>query len=180
MGTQGGHGMRDRIAKDILGIPKDKMRIITPDVVELRKSLDVPGMAVLQFAFGGDATNPYLPHNIDENSVVYTGTHDNDTTAGWLEALDERAATHLRRYTGTTAERRIDVRDIVRMAQASVARTAIVPFQDVLGLGSEARMNLPGTSVNNWRWRFTTGQLTPALVDRLGELTALYGRAAPR
>lgn len=161
------------VALGTIPMVAEDLGIITDDVTELRHLLDVPGMAVLQFAFGGDAANPYLPHNIAPDSVVYTGTHDNDTTAGWLESLDGSTRHHLRRYTGHD----VDVRELCRMAHASVAHTAILPFQDVLGLGADARMNLPGTSTGNWTWRFTWDQVNEEHAAWLADMTELYGRA---
>ena len=169
-----GKALFDALAKALGPIPMvaEDLGIITPDVTALRRSIDVPGMAVLHFAFGGDALNPYLPHNVRHDCVVYTGTHDNDTTAGWLASLDAGARKHLREY----ANRDVDTRELVRMAYASVAHTAIVPFQDVLGLGPEARMNLPGTAEDNWGWRFSFDQVKPEQADWLSDLTELYGR----
>ena len=152
----------------------EDLGVITPDVEAIRKQLGFPGMSVLQFAWGGDAANLYLPHNQDRDQVVYTGTHDNDTTVGWWKARDDRTRSHARAY--------LDVRDddiawaFIRSAFMSHAETAIVPMQDVLGLGPEARMNVPGQAMGNWGWRLTDDQLDPALARRLGELTSLYGR----
>jgi 4-alpha-glucanotransferase len=133
-------------------------------------------MKVLQFAFGDTAENPYLPHNFrDPNCVVYTGTHDNDTTRGWFENASEDERAKVLRYTGTDGT---DIAfEFVRLALASTATTAIVPLQDVLGLGSEARMNTPGATGASWTWRVRPEQLDPACADRMGELTETYGRA---
>lgn len=169
-----GKRLFDAIANAIGPIPMvaEDLGIITEDVTELRRSIGVPGMAVLQFGFGADAFNPYLPHNLGHDCVVYTGTHDNNTTKGWLATLDDRARMHLRDY----AHREVDVREMVRMAYSSVAHTAIVPFQDVLELGAEARMNLPGTAEANWGWRFSWDQVTQEQADWLTGLANLYGR----
>jgi 4-alpha-glucanotransferase len=159
---------------------------ITPEVIKLRDRWGFPGMRVLQFAFGdGSADNPFMPHNYDPHSVVYTGTHDNDTTVGWFRDLDPESSTLTAEQA--EAERRsaleylgCDGREIhwsfIRAAVASVAEIAIFPLQDVLGLGSEARMNIPARSENNWRWRLEDGQLTPDLSLRLKELNRIYGR----
>lgn len=157
---------------------------VAPAGESLRDELGYPGMKVLQFAFddaavGEDvrdtADNPFLPHNFDRNFVVYTGTHDNDTTLGWFKSLPEAERQAVRRYLGTDGE---DIAwDLIRCALASVADTAIIPLQDVLLLGSEARMNRPGTGVGNWVWRYRDDQLLPEHAERLGELTTTYGRA---
>ena len=135
-------------------------------------------MSVLQFAFGGGPDNRYLPHNFaDPATVVYTGTHDNDTTWGWYHTADEHVKDHVRRYLGRDAS---DVSwDMLRVAWASVGALAVAPLQDVLNLGSEARMNTPGRAAGNWGWRFTVAQLTPWVLDRLADLTTMYGRARP-
>jgi 4-alpha-glucanotransferase len=143
-------------------------------------------MAVLQFAFGGDADSDFLPHNYTRDRVVYTGTHDNDTTVGWWMAgagdttrtddQAERERAFAKKYLAT------DGWEIhwafIRAALASVADLAIVPLQDVLGQGSEARMNLPARAEGNWRWRFRSGALTPEIRDRLRELAVIYGRVS--
>lgn len=163
-----------RAALGDLPIIAEDLGVITPDVEELRDECGFPGMKVLQFAFGGTSENPYLPHNYERRSVVYTGTHDNDTTAGWWSTLDERTRSHVQLYLGRSGE---DISwDFIRVALASVSDTAIVPLQDVLGLGSEARMNLPGRAQGNWSWRYTPDALNPALAERLRLLTELYGR----
>ncbi|HEX7173949.1 MAG TPA: 4-alpha-glucanotransferase, partial [Pyrinomonadaceae bacterium] len=134
--------------------------------------------------FGGDPRDTHLPHNYTHNTVVYTGTHDNDTTLGWLRARSEDAADGdegLRReranclkYLDTDGS---EIHwDFIRAAHASVADISIVPLQDVLGLGSDARMNIPASTEGNWAWRFREGALTEALRDRLREMTETYGR----
>ena len=131
-------------------------------------------MRILQFAFGGAVEDRFLPHGFDRNCVAYTGTHDNDTTRGWYESLsrEERNAVH--RYA---PESKTDpVWALIRLAWASVADTAIVPVQDALDLGTEARMNLPGSADGNWGWRLEPKALTAKHLDRLGELTETYGR----
>ncbi len=133
-------------------------------------------MAILQFAFGDGSDNPYLPHNYeDTNCLVYTGTHDNDTTRGWFSALSDEERGRVCRYLGTDGSQ--IAFDLIRLALESIARTAIVPLQDVLDLGSEARVNTPGAPEGNWAWRVQADQLDAAHAERLAELTVLYGRA---
>ncbi|MBM2810884.1 MAG: 4-alpha-glucanotransferase [Chloroflexi bacterium] len=147
---------------------------ITPDVVELREYLGYPGMKVLQFAFDSGPANPFLPHNFSPNCVVYTGTHDNDTTVGWFESQGESTRSYACAYLGVDG---FDISwDLIRLALASVAEMAIVPLQDVLSLGTEARMNFPGRAEGNWAWRFRSDQLTADHAARLRRLTETYGR----
>jgi 4-alpha-glucanotransferase len=161
-------GEREVIAEDL--------GLITPEVDALRRSLAYPGMAVLQFAFGSGPDNLYLPHNLERHYVIYTGTHDNDTTRGWYDAADDATRDHVRRYLATNGA---DVAwDLLRAAWAAVPATAIAPLQDVLGLGNEARMNLPGQAGGNWTWRMSPAALTDDLAARLRDLTELYGRLA--
>ncbi len=152
----------------------EDLGLITPDVDELRRQLGLPGMTVLQFAWGGDASSNYLPHNYTRDLVVYTGTHDNDTTVGWWSTLDEHTRQHVRNYLGARDE--TIAWDFIRAALMSVADTAIIPMQDVLGLGSWARLNLPGRAEGNWAWRMRPEQLTIDHAHHLAYLTALYGR----
>jgi 4-alpha-glucanotransferase len=148
--------------------------VITPEVEQLRDQFNFPGMKILQFAFGGAVENRFLPHTYEHNCVVYTGTHDNDTTRGWYTAAIETERDLIRRYTGRDGR---DVAwDMLRLAHSSVADYAIAPLQDVLDLGTEARMNFPGRPSGNWGWRFRQSMLAGPALDRLGELTELYGR----
>jgi 4-alpha-glucanotransferase len=159
-----------------LPIIAEDLGIITPEVDALRRQLGFPGMKVLQFAFGGDARNPYLPHNYaDPHCVVYTGTHDNDTTLGWFCSATSESQAHVLRYLSQAEERDL-VWNFIRLAWSSVAVCAIAPLQDVLGLGSEGRMNVPGRSSGNWRWRYLSDALAPTFSARLAELTSLFGR----
>lgn len=151
----------------------EDLGVITPDVDALRVELGYPGLKVLQFAFNGDPANPYLPLNTAANSVVYTGTHDNDTTTGWAASLDARQRALVTAYTGSHAV----AKGLVRLAYESAAHLAIVPMQDVLALGSEARMNVPGTPSGNWGWRYRPDQLRPEHAAFLRELTIAHGRA---
>jgi 4-alpha-glucanotransferase len=159
---------------DIPMIAED-LGVITPDVDLLRDTFGFPGMRILQYGFGGDAHNLHLPHNFARNCVVYTGTHDNETTAGWWKKLSKDAKSHLKQYLSTTA--REPNWELIRAAWSSVADTAIAPLQDVLGLGNESRMNTPATTGGNWAWRVSNGDLTPKLIEKLREMTELYGRS---
>lgn len=163
-----------RAALGGLPLVAEDLGSITPEVERLRDEFELPGMKVLQFAFSHPA-NPYLPHNHVRRCVVYTGTHDNDTTRGWWETLTGAERAFAQAYLGI---RGADISwDLIRVALASVADLAIVPLQDLLALGSEARMNAPGEPAGNWRWRVNADALTPALAARLRALTELYDRA---
>jgi 4-alpha-glucanotransferase len=157
-----------------LPIVVEDLGLITTDVIEVRDELGYPGMKVLQFAFDGKADNPYLPHNYTSEAMVYTGTHDNDTTVGWYQQLPEGDKHAVRQYLGTDAT---DVSwDMIRLASGSVARMAIFPAQDLLSLGAEARFNFPGKAQGNWSWRLQPGQLSDPLAARLDDLTSYYNR----
>ncbi len=147
---------------------------ITPDVIELRDRYNFPGMRILQFAFAGDSKNNFLPHNYVSNTVVYSGTHDNDTSLGWFHSATHRERTFVTKYAGTDG-REIHW-DLIRIASQSVADMAVFPFQDVLGLGTEARMNMPGLGVGNWSWRFVWDDVKPWHALRLYEISALTNR----
>jgi 4-alpha-glucanotransferase len=164
--------LRDKLG-DLPLIAED-LGVITPEVRQLRLQFDLPGMRILQFAFGGAFERRFLPHRHVRNTVVYTGTHDNDTTRGWYQTLTADEVRFLRRYA-PGAENDISW-ELIRLAWMSVADYAITPLQDVLSLGSEARMNWPGRASGNWRWRFRTEMLTESLLDRLAELTEVYER----
>ena len=157
-----------------LPIIAENLGVITPEVENLREEFGFPGMRVLQFAFGGDATNDHLPHNHTRDSVVYTGTHDNDTTLGWFSNLGDDEQKYALSYLDA-AESEINW-ELIRAAMASVGNLAIIPLQDVLGLGNEARMNLPASETGNWNWRTKTNALTSEVATRLRDLTKLYGR----
>ncbi len=154
----------------------EDLGVITPDVIALRESLGLPGMKVLQFAFGEDPDNPYLPHNYERNDVVYTATHDNQTTIGWFGGLPEHTRVAVQRYIGNDGS---DIAwDMIRLAESSVADLAIVSLQDIMRLGDEARMNTPGRPGGNWTWRYLPHQLHDGLAAGLRELTSTYGRRA--
>jgi 4-alpha-glucanotransferase len=152
----------------------EDLGVITPDVEALRLRYELPGMRVLQFTFGPWSEERFLPHNFSRHTVVYTGTHDNDTSVGWFATLSPADARAARRYF-PPVEANI-AWDLIRAAWASVADLAITPVQDLLGLGTAARMNYPGRPEGNWRWRFTEGALTDELLARLHEWTEVYGR----
>lgn len=177
------HAVCDALGE--LPIVAETLGVITPEVEALRERCGFPGMAVLQFAFGADPqARDFMPHNYHHHMVVYTGTHDNDTTLGWWsgngadstrtrEQINRERAFALK-YLATNGR---DMNWVfIRTILASVADVAIIPLQDVLDLGSEARMNLPGRASGNWRWRFTPGMLKDENVERLTELTSIYGR----
>jgi 4-alpha-glucanotransferase len=156
----------------------EDLGVLTDSVRQLLADTGLPGMAVLQFAFGGDAANHYLPHHHIANQVVYPGTHDNNTTLGWYHGADERTRDHVRRYLRVTGQ---EVSwDFLRAAYASPARLAIAPLQDLLSLGHEARFNTPAAPEGNWQWRCTREQLAQlahgAAAAYLRELAQLYGR----
>jgi 4-alpha-glucanotransferase len=131
-------------------------------------------MKVLQFAFDSGPLNAYLPHNYDRNTVVYTGTHDNQTTIGWFRTLSDGVRAEVQRYLGRDGS---DIAwDMIRAALASVADRALAPLQDVMRLDDDARMNAPGTASGNWGWRFAPHQLHEGLADGMHELTETYGR----
>jgi 4-alpha-glucanotransferase len=160
-----------------LPLVAEDLGVITPAVEALRDRYGLPGMKILQFAFGGGADNPYLPHHHQRNAVVYTGTHDNDTTLGWYRALDGDVQHYVRRYLGDTDNDDADMPwALIRAALASPARLAIIPLQDLLELGGEARMNTPAQTEGNWRWRFQWSQVPTDLAGRLKDLVQLYGR----
>jgi len=171
----------DRLLKHFPSLPiiAEDLGIITPDVKEIMGLYGFPGMKILLFAFGDDlATNPYVPHNHVKNCAVYTGTHDNNTARGWFrrEAGPEDRR-RLFQYLGREVSEETVCRELVRMAMMSVADLTIIPMQDILGLGEEARMNVPSTANGNWEWRLLPDQLTPSLATGLSELTHIYGRA---
>jgi 4-alpha-glucanotransferase len=180
----------DAVERSLGGLPfiAEDLGEVTPAVYALRDRYRLPGIRILQFAFGDDRSAPsFLPHNYPRRAVVYTGTHDNDTVVGWFhdegggdstrtaaQARREREAAL--RYLGTSGK---EIHwDMIRAALASVAALALFPLQVVLGLGSESRMNRPGQASGNWGWRFAGDALTPEITARLALLTRTYGRAA--
>ncbi len=167
-----------RVRLGDLPIIAEDLGLITPEVTALRRQLGLPGMKVLQFAFDFNPANTHLPHNFSStNTVVYSGTHDNNTTLGWFlgPEMNEEGRNLVRRYLGSDG-REIS-HDLIRLALASVARLAILPLQDVLGFGGDCRMNTPGTSSGNWRWRCASRFLDRTAADWLREETLFYNRA---
>lgn len=161
-----------------INIIAEDLGVITEDVIQLRKSIGAPGMVVLQFAFGGGTDNPHLPHNHELDQVVYTGTHDNDTALGWWEGLAKEEKYNVHKYLQMSREANISW-VLIHAAISSVARTAIIPMQDILGLGSSARMNIPATQLGNWNWRIPSNlsfdKLEPE-AQRLRDMLSLYNR----
>lgn len=158
-----------------LPIIAEDLGVITCDVTALRDRYGFPGMKIIQFAFDSGSKNSYLPHNYEKNCVVYTGTHDNDTTKGWLDMLTKEQLKRVKSYLACKGS--ITVNDIVRAVISSVANTAIVPFQDLLELGSDARMNIPGTAYDNWRWRFKWSDVPQGMAVSLRQQLEIYGRS---
>lgn len=157
-----------------LPLVAEDLGIITAEVDALREQFAMPGMKILQFAFGGDASNPYLPHQHTQDSVAYTGTHDNNTSLGWYQALDPGSKNHLHEYIGSSNEPMPWL--LNRMALQSVAALAVLPMQDLLALDEAHRMNVPGTTEDNWRWRFNWDMLPADCAESLRHLNVLYGR----
>jgi 4-alpha-glucanotransferase len=158
------------------GLPliAEDLGTITPDVIALRERFGLPGMRVLQFAFAEGPDQPYLPHNLTPDSVVYTGTHDNDTTRGWFAQASAKERRMAQIYFKTDGS---EIHwDLIHAASQSVARYAIWPLQDVLGAGSDERMNRPGIATGNWDWRFDFGRIEPWHTRRLREISAVHGR----
>ena len=160
-----------------LPIVAEDLGLITPEVIALRERYQFPGMKVLQFAFSDGPDNPFLPHNYRENAVVYSGTHDNDTSVGWFRTATPREKEFVLQYTGSDG-REIHW-DLIRLALRSVAVLAVFPFQDILGLDSSDRMNFPGTTTGNWEWRFSWSQVNPGHAERLYQESALAARTMP-
>lgn len=183
-----GEALFKRISDELGQLPliAENLGVITPEVEALREQFELPGMKVLQFAFGNGPDNDFLPHSYDANNVVYTGTHDNETTVGWFTRTDTTGTTmtedelagertFVRQYAKVLEDSEIHW-DLIRLAFASVAVIALVPLQDLIGLGNEARMNYPSSDSGNWQWRYTPDQLTDNIRHRLAELTYVYDR----
>lgn len=168
-----------RVLKRELGalpLIAEDLGVITPPVQRLRDRFRFPGMKVLQFAFDQDADNEYLPHNYLPNCVAYTGTHDNNTTLGWYQGESDVVRDQVRRYLGRDGH---DMPwDLIRLAFSSTADTVVIPLQDAMKLGSNARMNTPSRPGGNWQWRFTKDMITEEIIGRLRELARLYGRCS--
>lgn len=160
-----------------LPIIAEDLGVITPDVAQLRDQFNLPGMRILQFAFGDDRSNAFLPHNYIANTIAYTGTHDNDTTLGWWNTATEHEHHFAQEYF---AKESVDVPwDMISALSASVANTVIFPMQDVLCLSGEHRMNYPGRAEGNWEWRFTWEQVQPWQTIKFANITACNKRTLP-
>ena len=174
--TAPGGALLKAIEKKFGAIPlvAEDLGIITSEVEALRDDFNLPGMKILHFAFGSGPDNPYLPSHYVQNCVVYTGTHDNDTTIGWTQSIHDHERNHAYDYLGKPS---IPLHSaLIEAALSSVANLAIIPMQDILELGSDARMNVPGTTVGNWKWRFQWPQLSHNQVAHFTHLIALFNR----
>lgn len=158
------------------GLPlvAENLGVITDEVEELRNQFELPGMLVLQFAFDGNTDNPHLPHNHSRSDVIYTGTHDNDTTVGWYNTLAESSRQQLKQYCFNSTDEIPWL--LIEATLASVGRMAIIPMQDFLELDGGHRMNMPGTTDKNWMWTFSWDQVEPALAERIRQLLKIYHR----
>lgn len=164
--------MKSRLGE--LPIIAEDLGIITPEVERLRTHFGLPGMKVLQFAFASDASNDHLPHNYDTSTIAYTGTHDNDTLSGWWNSIDNKERKAIMKYTGSKTG---DIRQrLIELVWSSCARTAIIPMQDILNLGTEARMNIPGTATGNWGWRYLQHQVKKEHFELIRQLNIRYNR----
>jgi 4-alpha-glucanotransferase len=164
-----------------LPLVAEDLGLITEDVHELRREFSLPGMKILQFAFDGNPANIYLPHHHEFNAVVYTGTHDNDTTLSWFQQLPVTTREYVYRYLNVTvSDTTLATMPwlLIQAALASVCCLAVLPMQDILSLGEGHRMNTPGTTLGNWRWRFSWSQIEPTVTQRLRGLMHLYDRVA--
>ena len=157
-----------------LEVIAEDLGVITPEVEKLRDDFGLPGMKILQFAFSSDQTNMDLPHNYTSNFIVYTGTHDNDTSIGWFNSIDKKERRFLHKYVSGSGKHFVE--NFIEHAWASAARTAIIPMQDFLGLDTEARMNTPGVASGNWNWRFTWPQIRLSHKVFLKKITEKYNR----
>ncbi|CAK7337931.1 unnamed protein product [Dovyalis caffra] len=175
-----GKSLFDAISRAVgkINIIAEDLGVITEDVVQLRKSIGAPGMAVVQFGFGSNADNPHLPHNHEPNQVVYTGTHDNDTIRGWWDVLKQEEKSNVIKYLSINEQDDIPW-ELIQAVLSSVAKTAVIPMQDILGLGNSARMNIPATQFGNWSWRIPSSMSFDGLENeamRLKDLISVYGR----
>jgi 4-alpha-glucanotransferase len=171
-----GHELFRKLKEQLgtLEVIAEDLGLITPEVEKLRDDFGLPGMKILQFAFSGEVSNANLPHNYTSNFLVYTGTHDNDTSLGWFNSIDKKERRFLHKYVSGKGKQ--FVQNFIEQAWASAAHTAIIPMQDVLGLDSEARMNTPGVATGNWDWRFTWAQIRSNHKVFLKGITEKYNR----
>ena len=158
-----------------LPIIAEDLGSLTPSVIQLREDSTFPGMKILQFAFDSGEENDYLPHTYDRNSVVYTGTHDNDTIVGWYSKAKAEDKKWVKDYLDLNDDTHIHW-NFIKSAWSSVANIAIAPIQDFLGLGGEARINTPGVAAGNWQWRLSDDVLTDELAEKISYITRMYGR----
>ena len=174
-----GKALLKKLNKAFKNLPliAEDLGTITPEVNALRQEFNLPGMKVLQFAFDFNQRNPYLPHNHEYHSVAYTGTHDNDTTLSWYQQLSQHNQHYVYNYLNTPASDQMPW-PLIRAALASVCCLAVLPMQDILGLGQGQRMNTPGTTEGNWQWRFNWSQLHDGLDGDLNQLLRLYDRVS--
>lgn len=174
-----GHEFLEACCKEFPGLPlvAENLGVIGPDVEQLRQRFSIPGMAVLQFGFDGHADNPHLNHNHHVDDVIYTGTHDNDTSLGWYLSESDAIRKNLHDYIGSDTEPMPWC--LMRLAMQSVSRLAVVPLQDVMGLDSQGRLNTPGTAEGNWRWQLDWAELDAESVARFRHLVKLFGRIPP-
>ena len=167
------HTLEKKLGK--LNIIVEDLGFLTPSVLELVKESGFPGMKVIQFAFDSREGSDYLPHNYQKNCVVYTGTHDNDTILGWIKTAPKASVKFAKEYLNLTKEEGYNW-GMMRGAWASVGDLSIVPMQDIIGIGSEGRMNTPSTLGGNWEWRATSDQIDTKLAKRLYKYMEMYGR----
>jgi 4-alpha-glucanotransferase len=175
-----GHALFEAVQAKLGSLPivAEDLGIITPEVEALRDRFEFPGMKILQFAFGSGPGNPYLPFNFwGRNWVIYTGTHDNDTTMGWFTNSSQNDQDHICNFVGNDDRTNLHWH-LIRLALMSLANQAIVPLQDLLGLGSDARMNFPGTATGNWDWRYEAAELTEPIAQQMASITEISGRAS--
>ena len=165
--------MKERLGKK--EVIAEDLGFLTDSVIKMVKKSGFPGMKVLQFAFDSREESDYLPHNYDKNCVVYTGTHDNDTTRHWYDTLARADKSFARRYLSIRSPKEA-VDKMVRAALSSVADTAIIPFQDYIEAGGEARMNFPSTMGTNWKWRMSAEDMNDQNADHIYRYTKMYGR----
>jgi 4-alpha-glucanotransferase len=173
-----GYALFETIREELGTLPiiAEDLGIIGPEVIVMRDHFEFPGMKLLHFAFGDDSNNFYLPFNVTPNSVIYPGTHDNNTTVGWYnEDVNDYEKERLHKYLGCTGPHGI-AWDLIRLAMSSVANQAIFPLQDVFSLGADARMNTPSKAEGNWQWRYRGEALTQEYSDRLRDMVIIYGR----
>jgi 4-alpha-glucanotransferase len=172
-----GRQLLERLRQELGDLPlaAEDLGVITPDVLALRDAFGLPGMRVLQFGFDGTPDNPHVPYRHERNSIVFTGTHDNNTSLGWYTDLDGDTRARVDNYFGIPPATMPAA--LIRAALGSVAQLAVIPAQDMLALGSQARLNSPGTSSGNWQWRLPAGALTAELARSFAQLNGSFGRA---